>query len=85
MRPKSTRARSLANGGDWEGALATWQDVVREGMRVEAEMWAVVYNACQAAGREEESNLLVEYGEREGIPMMAMAEVAGGGGEGEGE
>ena len=48
--------------------------MVRNDMRPAPAMWQVVLDACRAAGEEaaEEEIMLLEFAEREGVPLMAL-------------
>jgi len=59
---------------DWQGAMAVWQDMVRQDMRPDLKTYQIVYAACQAAGAQEEANSIAEFAEREGVPLMAVNE-----------
>ena len=73
--------RACAEADEWDGALAVWQQMVRNDMRPPPAMYAVVLGACRRAGRADEANLLIGYAEREGVPLLAMDEAAGEAGE----
>ena len=68
-------ARAYAAAGEWRGALAVWQDMVRQDMRPSPETWGVVHAACVAAGRDEEAQMLLTFAEREGVPLVGIAEI----------
>jgi len=67
---------------DWRGALAVWQDMVRQDMRPSLETYAMVYEGCLTAGAEEEASAIAEFAEREGVPLLALSEGSNAGGKG---
>ncbi|KAL1529529.1 hypothetical protein AB1Y20_000474 [Prymnesium parvum] len=69
-------SKACANAGEWRAALAVWQQMLRNDMRPAPAMWQVVLKACRDAGdeAEEETQMLLEFAEREGVPLMALEE-----------
>ena len=68
---------ACAAAEDTQSAMAALQDMLRQDMRPLPETWQVVFEACRAAGREEEAAQVAEYAEQEGVPLLATADSAG--------
>lgn len=69
-------SRACAAAGEWRGAMRLWQMMMRNDVRPHPEMWQVLLGACREAGDEakEETQRLLQFAEREGVPLMALEE-----------
>ena len=72
-RSKTSGVAENSDTLTWRGALAVWQQMMRNDQRPLPEMWRVVLRACRDAGDEalQEAQMLLEFAEREGVPLMA--------------
>lgn len=68
-----------AAAANWRGALAVWKELVEKGQKPDAQTYQAVYDACDAAGAQEEAKALLEFAERQGVPLMAMTDSLAGG------
>ena len=72
-------ASAHAAARDWRGALAVFKGLMADGLRPDAPTYQAVYSACDQAGAQEEAKALLEFAERQGVPLIAIV------GEGEGD
>lgn len=72
-------ASAHAAARDWRGALAVFKGLMADGLRPDAPTYQAVYSACDQAGAQEEAKALLEFAERQGLPLIAIV------GEGEGD
>ena len=64
---------------DHVGALTLWKKMIHKGMEPAAEAYKAVYQACESAGAHAEAKGVLEYAERQGIPLMTLVEGVVGG------
>ena len=72
-------ASAHAAARDWRGALAVFKGLMADGLRPDAPTYQALYSACDQAGAQEEAKALLEFAERQGVPLIAIV------GEGEGD
>ena len=63
-------AEAAAGADDWKSALSALQDMLRQDMRPAVGTWRVVYDACRAAGRDEEASAVQNWASHEGISNL---------------
>ena len=66
-------AAAHAAAADWRGALEVWKGMVHQGVQPDAATYKSVYEALEAAGATEEAKAVMEYAERQGVPLMFTA------------